>query len=77
MKLRTVSRAPRSAMAGVGGLSTWGGRGVDTALWLEPPPPQKKQKKAQLTAKTDPQAPELTRTKNSAKNEKGFVESAL
>ena len=52
--------------------SHWGGRafnlggwvgGVDTALWLDPPPP----KKAQLTGprnptETEPRAPEVTRT---------------
>ena len=29
-------------LQGVGGLSTGGGGGVDTALWLDPPPSPKK-----------------------------------
>ena len=51
------------------------GGGGNTALWLDPPLPQKM---AQLTAptETDPWAPELTRTHDSAKNENGLLESA-
>ena len=50
-----------------------GGGGVDTALWLDPLPP----KKGSLTGppktyRDDPQAPEVTRTQNSAKNENGL-----
>ena len=58
----------RSQGAGVGGLSTLGGGGVDTTLWLNPPPTHKR---AQLTA-PDHRASEVTRTQKSAKNEWDF-----
>ena len=52
--------------------------GVDTALWLDPPP---KKERAQLTGpqiptEPDPRAPEVTWTQNSAKTKMGFSESA-
>ena len=52
----------------MGGLST-SGRRVDTALWLDPPPPPKGSIDAppQNLTETDPRAPEVTWTENSAK----------
>ena len=74
---RTTSKANAHTL-GKGVLFNSGG-GVDTALWLDPPP----QKKAPLTgpqnpAGTDPWAPEVTGTQNSAtkKNENRILESA-
>ena len=68
---------------GLAGFQLWGGGGgVNTALWLEETPPDPP-KKTQLTPppnpiETDPPAPEVTWTQNSAKNRNGiFGISAL
>ena len=48
------------------------GRGVDTALWIEPPPPFPQKGLNLKPTETNPWALELTRTQNSAKNENGI-----
>ena len=55
---------------GVGGLSFAGGLqgGVDTALWIGSPPPHKRlNRRPPQILPTDPRAPEVTGTQNSAK----------
>ena len=51
------------------------GGGVDTALWLETPPPKKRDSidppPPQFPTETEPGALEVARTQNSAKNENG------